>query len=67
MPFLTAASPFSEAELSMPATYLEGKLRVESGWLIADPEEFTLEWNLILRVIREFGGSLLFQTINHQP
>ena len=42
------------------AITLNGKLRVESGWLIADPEEFTSEWNLILRVSQEFGTSLLF-------
>ena len=34
---------------------------VESGWLIADPEEFTSEWNLILRVSQEFGTSLSLQ------
>jgi hypothetical protein len=33
----------------------------ESGWLIADPGEFTSEWNLILRVSQEFGTSLSLQ------
>jgi hypothetical protein len=50
---------------------LKGKLRVESGWLIADPEEFTSDWNLVLGVRQEFWRKPLVpdyqpSTINSQ-
>jgi hypothetical protein len=38
----------------------KAKLRVESGWLIVDPEEFTSGWNLILRMSEEFDTSFFF-------
>jgi len=51
---------------------LKGKLRVESGWSIADPEELMSEWNLTLRLRQEFWRKPLVRsyqpsTIDSQP
>jgi hypothetical protein len=39
---------------------LEGKLRVESGWLIVDPGDFASRIHLILRVCQGCGTSFSF-------